>query len=555
MKILGAPLGSCVHVAGVLNFLNLAEEVGYKTDFMGPANSIDAIIIQVKELDPHVIALSYRLSPESVLPLLNKLKTKIESSAELRSKIWIFGGTSPVAKVAQKTGIFTKIFDGETTSDDAFDYLRGIETEKAKEEDFPQNLLERLAYQRPFPLLRAHFGLPSLEDTLEGVEQIAKARCIDIISIGPDQNFQECFFRPEEMSDEEGAGGVPIRSREDLKELYTRSRTGNFPLLRCYSGTRDLLKIAQLLHETIHNTWSATPLMWYNELDGRSKRALEAAIFENQENMRWHGQMGIPLESNESHHWSLRDAPDSIAVAMAYLAAYNAKMMGVKTYIAQFMFNTPMLSSPRMDLAKMLAKVELIESLHDNKFLSFRQVRTGLPSFPANPDMATGQLASSIQTAMHLKPGIVHIVSYCEADHAATAQDIIKSSLITKKVISNCLMGVPDISKDSVLLERKLELKNEATTLIKAIIALGSDMGSENPLINPKVLTQAVKVGLLDTPHFRGHKVAQGRIKTRMINGACYSIDPNTRKPITEAERLSRMLKLPSLNGIVVPIK
>ncbi|MFX1512264.1 MAG: methionine synthase [Promethearchaeota archaeon] len=547
MKILGAPIGSCVHVAGVLNFLNLAEEIGYKADFMGPANSIDTILLRVKEFNPDIIALSYRLSPESVLPLLNKLKIKIESSPELQSKIWIFGGTSPVTKVAQTTRVFTKIFDGETTINDAFDYLRGIETGKEKEQDFPQNLLERLAYQRPFPLLRTHFGLPSLQDTFEGVEQIANARCIDIVSIGPDQNFQECFFRPEEMSDEQGAGGVPIRSRADLEELYTRSRTGNFPLVRCYSGTRDLLKMAQLLRETIHNAWSATPLMWYNELDGRSNRPLEKAIFENQENMRWHGQMGIPLEVNESHHWSLRDAPDQIAVTMAYLAAYNAKMMGVKTYIAQYMFNTPMLTSPRMDLAKMLVKVELIESLHDNQFLSLRQVRTGLPSFPVNLDMATGQLASSIQTTMHLKPDIVHIVSYCEADHAATAQDIVKSALIVKKVINNCLMGLPDISKDSVIKERKLELKNEVTTLIKTISGLGEEMNSENPLVDPKVLTQAVKVGLLDTPHFRGHKIAQGKIKTRIINGACYTIDPYTRKPITEAERISHFLELTPL--------
>ncbi len=555
MKILGAPIGSCVHVAGVLNFLSLAEEVGYKTKFMGPANPIETILLRIEELNPDIIALSYRLSPESVLPLFNKLKTKIEVTTKLQSKTWIFGGTSPVCRIAEQTEIFTKIFDGNTTADDAFDYLRGIEAGIAKEEDFPQNISERLAYQRPFPLLRAHFGLPSLQDTLEGIEHIANARCIDIISIGPDQNFQECFFRPEEMSDEVGAGGVPIRKREDLESLYERSRTGNYPLLRCYSGTRDLLKVSKLLYETINNAWSATPLYWYSELDGRSKRRLEAAIFENQENMRWHGQKGIPLESNESHHWSLRDAPDSMAVAMAYLAAYNAKKMGVKTYIAQYMFNTPMLTSPRMDLAKMLAKVELIEALHDEQFLSIKQVRTGLPSFPANFDMATGQLASSIQTAMHLKPGIVHVVSYCEADHAATSQDIIKSSLIVKKVINNCLMGLPDISNDSVLQERKLELKNEAATLIKAITALGKEMGSETPLIDPKILTQSVKVGLLDTPHFRGHKIAQGRIKTRMIDGACYTIDPDTQKPIIEAERISRILKLSFLNGIKIPVK
>jgi hypothetical protein len=41
--------------------------------------------------------------------------------------------------------------------------------------------------------------------------------------------------------------------------------------------------------------------------------------------MRWHAEHGIPVEMNESHHWSLRDSPDSVAVVAAYLAAYNAR--------------------------------------------------------------------------------------------------------------------------------------------------------------------------------------------------------------------------------------
>ena len=37
-----------------------------------------------------------------------------------------------------------------------------------------------------------------------------------------------------------------------------------------------------------------------------------------------------------------------------------------------------------MDLAKMLAKIKLIESLHDDNFYSIREARTGLFSMPAN---------------------------------------------------------------------------------------------------------------------------------------------------------------------------
>lgn len=42
--------------------------------------------------------------------------------------------------------------------------------------------------------------------------------------------------------------GVPIRSEEDLLSFYKASKQGNNPLLRCYSGTRNLIKMVKLLH-------------------------------------------------------------------------------------------------------------------------------------------------------------------------------------------------------------------------------------------------------------------------------------------------------------------
>ena len=99
------------------------------------------------------------------------------------------------------------------------------------------------------------------------IKEIAEAKALDIISIGPDQNFQENFFTPYKMKPiEGGAGGVPIRSEKDLIQLYQASRYGNYPLLRCYSGTRNLIKMAGLLQKTINNAWGATPLFWYSLL-------------------------------------------------------------------------------------------------------------------------------------------------------------------------------------------------------------------------------------------------------------------------------------------------
>ena len=78
----------------------------------------------------------------------------------------------------------------------------------------------------------------------------------------------------------------------------------------------------------------------------RRAGAVRSSIRENQMVMKWHGERGIPVEVNESHHWSLRDAHDAIGVVTAFFAAYNAKKMGVKDYIAQYMFNVPPAIAP-----------------------------------------------------------------------------------------------------------------------------------------------------------------------------------------------------------------
>ena len=141
------------------------------------------------------------------------------------------------------------------------------------------------------------------------------------------------------------------------------------------------------------------------------------------------GARGIPVEVNEPHHWGMRDAPDAICVAAAYLSALNAKRAGVRDYIAQYMFNSPAELSDAMDLAKMLACAELAESLQDENFRIYRQTRTGLLSYPVGAAAARGHLAASIYLQMALRPHIVHVVSHSEADHAATDHGDFLSSI------------------------------------------------------------------------------------------------------------------------------
>lgn len=539
-KILGACVGSCVHVAGILNFLNLASKYDYSTKFLGSACTIDRLKKEIEKYNPDIVAISYRLSPESALPILLEFKEKIVEKLGGVKIEFILGGTKPVAEVAKKLGIFDVIFTGEESIEEIESYLSKKKV-KICSEIPPQSLLERIKYRKPLPVMRHHFGRPTLNETLEGIKRISLSGLVDVISIGPDQNTQEFFFYPEKMDiKQNGAGGVPLRSEKDFKSLYLASRTGNYPLLRCYSGTNDIIKMAKVLLDNINNAWCAVPLCWYNELDNRSERKVEESIAENQSVMKWHGQRDVPVEVNESHHWSLRYSPDSIAVAAAYIAAYNAKMMGVKVYVSQYMFNTPPETSFTMDLAKMLAKVELIESLHDKNFTTIRQTRSGLYSYPTDFDKGKGQLASSTLLQMQLDPDIVHVVAYCEADHAAKPEDIIESVKITKKVIENYLYGCPDMKLDGRVGQRKEELIADARLIIDKIKKLDKDNKCKDPLISPAIISKAIKIGILDAPHLCGVKAAKGAIRTMFIDGKNLTVDQDY-KPVSEKDRLDRI--------------
>lgn len=524
-----------------MRFLRLAEECGYETVFLGPAVGVEDFVKAIEEYKPEIVGVSYRLTPTVAENLLKEFKELIEKKGLKGNRVFLFGGTPPVCEVANKIGLFAKTFTGLEPQEEVIAFLRGEKSEE-KGEDFGNTLLERMRRKYPYPLLRHHLGLPSLEETIEASRRVASARVCDVISIAPDQNAQEHFFHPEEMDlSLSGAGGVPIRSSEDLKAIYEATRCGNYPLLRIYAGTRDLIKWGEMAQETIKNAWAAIPLFWYSLLDGRSKRPLLEAIRENQKAIRWHAERGIPVEINDPHQWGLRDAHDALEVADAFLCAINAKKLGVSHYIAQYMLNTPPHIFGSMDLAKTLAKIELVESLQDENFTTFRQVRTGLLSLSPDLHIAKGQLASSITLALALRPHIIHIVGYCEGDHAAGADEIIESCKIARGVISNYLFGLPNMAKDPLVDERKRQLIQEAKLIIEIIKLLGGN--KEEALTDPEILAKAVKMGILDAPHLKGNPEAAGILETRVISGAVYAVHPETKEPLSERERILLLIE------------
>ncbi len=538
--VLAGALGECVHVAGVLSFLRLAEQEGYRGVFLGPAVPVADFVEAIAKHQPELVAISYRLSPETGGPLLQEFAKAVED-AGLSHRRFCFGGTPPMAAIARRIALFERAFSGQESAEEVVAYLRGQRTAEEAAGEFPQTFVERHEWKRPRPLYRHHFGQPSLEDTVEGVRQLAESGLLDVISLGTDQDAQEFFFHPQSQDPRrKGAGGVPIRSAEDLRRLYQASRTGNYPLMRAYAGTQDLVKLAELHLHTIHLAWGAIPLYWFNQMDGRGPMSLEESLAAHQEAMAWHARHHIPVECNEPHHWGMRDASDTIYVATSYLGAYNAKAAGVRRYISQYMFDCPAGLWDKMDLAKMLAARDMVEELQDHSFEVFHQTRSGLLGYPPQENAARAQLAASIYLQMALRPDIVHVVAHCEADHAATAREIIDSLQMAHHVVETTLQGLPEMTLDPQIRDRRAELVSEAKVLLDTIAGLApSDV--RDPLTHVPTLARAVIQGLLDAPQLKNNRYALGRSVTLIVDGSCREVDPTSGKPLDEKSRLIRL--------------
>ena len=540
--VVAGALGECVHVAGVSRFLQLAELSGWRTIFLGPAVSPERLIQVAKAEKADLVGVSYRLTPENGERLLAEFA---EQADELHQKgvRFVFGGTPPVAeKARQLKGFFDGVYDGSEEPEVLMAYLRGGPAALQETKIYPQTLIERIQQKAPFPVLRHHFGLPTMEKTVQGIQKIAEAKALDVISLGIDQDAQENFYRPERQNPRTtGAGGVPVRSAEDYKALFAASRRGNFPLLRTYSGTDDFIRLAEMYVETINIAWCAIPLFWFNLMDGRGPLTVQESIVEHQKVMRWYGQRNIPVELNEPHHWGMRDASDVVFVTSGFLSAWNAKAMGVKDYIAQMMFNSPAALAGNMDLARMLAILELVKPLDDENFRVLRQTRTGLLSYPLEPNAARAHLASSIYLQMTLKPQIIHIVGHTEADHAATSEDVIEAALVAKRAIKNALNDNLDISGDPVIQNRVKDLIADVQLSLQAIRNLAG-RGVEDALTDPATLAKAVELGILDAPQLKNNPFAPGLSRTAILNGASVEVDKSG-NPVRESKRLAEYLE------------
>ena len=134
--IVAAALGECVHVAGVINFLNLAELAGWRTVFLGPAVPVKKVVEIAMQEQAELVGVSYRLTPETGERLLGEFA---EEADELRSMgvRFAFGGTPPVAGRARKLGFFEQVFEGGEPADQVLAYLKGQPPGQAAGNRFP----------------------------------------------------------------------------------------------------------------------------------------------------------------------------------------------------------------------------------------------------------------------------------------------------------------------------------------------------------------------------------------------------------------------------------
>ncbi len=535
--IIGSCLGNCVHVEGISNFLKVAEETGYETIFLGPAVPIKSIIQEIITNNPDIVAISFRLTPSVGLKLIKDFIQKIKEN-NLDNKTFFLGCLPKLKIIVSSLNFFHHIFVGGESTSESVQILENFKKDSPKNIKFPTDLSSLIKYKSPKPIYRTHFGLNSLEKSISEIRKIAKSHLIDVISIAPDQPAQEFFHRPKILKNcNKGAGGIPIRTIDDLKKIYNASQTGNFPLMRIYSGTQDLILNSKLHIKFLNNAWTATPIFWYSDLDGRSKRPLREAIQENLDNIAWHVFNKLPVEINDPHQWGLRAAPDHLVVADAYLCARVAKELGVRTFIQQLMFNTPSGNSLKMDLARVLAMIEIVEPLKSLNFEILKETRAGLSYFSNDLSEAKAQLALSTLYQMVVNPDIIHIVNYCEAVHAAEADHIVESAQIVNKIVEES-MGNPISFELNIDIQKyKKHLLKEAKETIIEIENTAKLQNIEKPYISADFLFQLVERGIFDAPHLKKKSGSYGKIETRIIDGKCVLINP-LGQPQSEKERL-----------------
>ena len=357
------------------------------------------------------------------------------------------------------------------------------------------------------PLIRAHSGPYDPDLTREECvkkyigwcNKLAQAGYLDILSIGSSQLSQSNFG--EKWNDKINGGGVPVNSEKEYIDIWNAAKP---MLVRTYSATQNVCRMAEMYERTINIAWHALSLWWFDELDGRGPNSLYRNLKEHIATIKYIASINKTIEANVSHHFAFRGCDDTTYIISTVLAAKMAKKCGAKYFVLQNMLNTPRSTWGVQDLAKSRVLLRLVKELEDNNFRVILQTRAGLDFFKPDIDEAKAQLAAvtammdDIDPKNIYSPEIIHVVSYSEALYLATPDIINESIKITRHALKEYRtqkwnLGIASEAEEQIR-ERQYRLERDARKILKAM-----EENIEN-LYSPEGLYIAFTAGWLPVP-------------------------------------------------------
>lgn len=528
-----------VHTLGISTIANLLRDCGYRViiapdeinralENMTPLDNIGLIIKWIRDERITRLGFSYRLDPNNGCDIFLSFREHMISykmfekdggtireiffaglpdtcnmiKGKLSEDINLFpGDESPLESLSQ-LGVPENKIPKTLNSDNDYDKslwsfaTELIASERYKLIEIPDHYgykscgmkndsyVDRLNYARKknsLPLIRAHVG-PYNPDSYEAIKEfknwvhlLANSKFLDVLSIGSSQLTQSNFG--ENWDGLPNGGGVPINSELE----YSLIKNAASPMLvRTYSGTSNLLKLAEIHERSLNISWHALSLWWFCEIDGRGANSVIDNLHEHIETIKYIASTKKPMEPNVPHHFSFRGADDITFIISGYLSAKIAKKFGIKNLILQNMLNTPKYTWGVQDLAKARAMLKLVKGLEDADFSVSLQTRAGLDYF--SPDLEKAMIQLSAVTALmddiepcnDNSPEIIHVVSYSEAIRLATPPVIIESIQITLSALREYRLArtmgkVIDMRNNFEVQKRSDEMYEEALESIKLL--------------------------------------------------------------------------------------
>jgi len=495
--------GIDAHTLGLTHISQLLEECGFKVHISNAevSSAVDKLslfhyfeIIKKWIIQNHIthLGFSYRLDPKQGFHAFGRLVSRIENDNILSpqknrtvKKIYFAGLPEACKLVKKEFGRRFQTFKGDETPIETLEKLDVPEAlipksiqegsvydqvrlefgekliKEEKHELIPKlpeysykdygtdndHLSKRLkaaqGYNR-LPLTRVHVG-PYLEDRekalalfSEWLKTLSRTKYLDIVSVGSSQLSQSHFG--EDWDSLPNGGGVPFNSELELQAI----REDSSPMLvRAYSGTKDITRMAYILEKNLNMAWHALSLWWFNQIDGRGPLSVKQSLSEHLDAIKYIASAQKPFEPNIPHHFAFRGADDITYVVSAYLAAKTAKKLGIQVLVLQNMLNTPKSTWGVRDLIKARVLLKMVRSLEDRNFKVIYQPRAGLDYFSPDTKKAKVQLAavtalmSDVEPEKPNSPPIIHVVSYSEALFLATPEVINESIQITKTALKN----------------------------------------------------------------------------------------------------------------------